>query len=401
MQSYLLKDDIWWVGSIDWNLRDFHGYETSRGTTYNSYLILDDKPALVDGSRHGFGSEVLSRIAGRIDPKKIEYFVVNHVEMDHSGEVPRLVEELSPVKVLTSKRGEDALMQHYGEATVKSWDLQVVGNGDEVSLGARTLSFIETPMLHWPDSMFTYVKGANVLLPNDAFGQHLAGSERYADEADMHVVMEECVKYFSNILMPFANKILKTIEMLQASGLEVDAIGPSHGIMWRRKEDVARIIAAYTRWSNFEAPHRVALIYETMWHSTEQMTRAIEDGIAEEGVECSVLRLSRTPMAEAARAVQESRGFLIGSPTMNNGMLPAMGAFMTYLKGLRPQKRVTGAYGSYGWGGGAAKSISAELEALKLQVLDPLEIKFVPTSDDLAECHLYGREVARAVKEWE
>lgn len=401
MQSYKLKDNIWWVGAIDWNLRDFHGYETSRGTTYNSYLILDDSPALVDGCRHGFDGEVLSRIAGHIDPKKIEYLVVNHVEMDHSGAVPRLIQELSPVRVLTSKRGEDALRQHYGEGLVESWDLQVVGSGDEVSLGECSLSFIETPMLHWPDSMFTYVTGANVLLSNDAFGQHLAGSERYADEADMHVVMEESVKYFSNILMPFTNKIIKTVEMVKESGLEIEAIGPSHGVMWRRKEDVARILDAYVRWSNFEASHQVALVYETMWHSTEKMTRAIEDGVGEEGVECKVQRLNRTPMAEVARAVQESRGFLIGSPTMNNGMLPPIGALMTYLKGLRPQKRVAGAYGSYGWSGGAAKEVTARLEDLKLQVLEPLEVKYVPASGDLEECREYGREVARAVKEWD
>jgi flavorubredoxin len=281
---------------------------------------------------------------------------------------------------------------------VDPWDLQVVGTGDELSLGRKTLQFIEAPMLHWPDSMCTYVRGAKTLLPNDAFGQHLATSKRFADEVDQGALMEEASKYYANILMPFGSPISKIIDKIGEMGLEIEAIGPSHGAIWRRPEDVARIVDAYARWSRFEAPERVALLYDTMWHATERMTMAIEDGVASEGVECTVLKLSVNPRSELARQVLESRAFLIGSPTLNNTMFPTVGGFLTYLKGLRPKNRIAGAYGSYGWGGGATKQVDAELRSLGLDVMDPLDVRYMPDADDLEACHELGRRVARRVK---
>jgi flavorubredoxin len=212
--------------------------------------------------------------------------------------------------------------------------------------------------------------------------------------------MDEAAKYYGNILMPFGNQVQKLVKTVGELGLEFDVIAPSHGVIWRRPEDITRIIEAYVEWSSFKAAPTVALIYDTMWHSTEKMTRAIEDGIAQEGVACSVLRLSRTPLADAARAVQTNRAFIVGTPTLNNGMLPTVGAFMTYIKGLRPKERLVGAYGSFGWGGGGVKQVDAALRDLGLEVLDPLEYKYVPTDADLAACEEYGRQVARRVKEW-
>lgn len=400
MERYLLKEDIWWVGAIDWDVRDFHGYETPRGTTYNSYLITDEKVALVDGARAGFGPEVLRRIQGCCRPLDIDYLVINHVEPDHSGAIPWLMEKLAPVKVFCTKRAKDALALLYGGDLIGTWDIQVVATGDEISLGKYTLTFLEVPMLHWPDSMLTYVKEAKVLLANDGFGQHLASSMRFADEVDIDVVMDEAAKYYANILMPFGNQVQKLVKTVGELGLEFDVIAPSHGVIWRRPEDIARIIEAYVEWSSFKAAPAVALIFDTMWHSTEKMTRAIEDGIAQEGVSCSVLRLSRTPLADAARAVQTHRAFIVGTPTLNNGMLPTVGAFMTYIKGLRPKERLVGAYGSFGWGGGGVKQVDASLRDLGLEVLDPLEYQYVPTDADLAACEEYGRQVARRVKEW-
>ena len=268
-------------------------------------------------------------------------------------------------------------------------------------LGTYTLTFLEVPMLHWPDSMLTYVKEAKVLLANDGFGQHLATSKRFADEVDLAVAMDEAAKYYANILMPFGAQVQKLVKTVGEMGLELDVIAPSHGVIWRRPEDVQAIIQSYVDWSSFKAEPSVALIFDTMWHSTEKMTRAIEDGVAQEGVTCSVIKLSKTPLADAIRTIQACRGFFVGTPTLNNTMLPSVGAFMTYIKGLRPKQRVTGAYGSFGWGGGGVKQVDAGLRELGLEVVDPLEFKYVPSSADLAACEEYGREIARRVKAWE
>jgi flavorubredoxin len=398
MDRFLLRDEIWWVGVMDWNRRDFHGYETARGTTYNAYLILDEKVALVDGCREGFGQEMLARVRGCCGMRPIDYLVINHVEPDHSGEIPLLIEELAPGRVFCSKRAKDELALMYGAAKVDGWDLQVVGTGDELPLGRNTLQFIEAPMVHWPDSMFTYVKGSKTLLPNDAFGQHLATSKRFADECDMAIVMAEASTYYANILMPYGGQIHRMLDKIGEMGLEIEAIGSSHGVAWRRPEDVQRILDAYARWSTFQASERVVLIYDTMWHSTEKMTMAIADGVAQEGVECQVLKLSASARSEAAHQILEAKAFLVGTPTLNNNMFPTVGAFLTYIKGLRPKNRISGAYGSYGWAGGAVKQVDAELRALGLDMMEPMEIKFVPTAEQLQECLELGRQVARKVK---
>ncbi len=239
MERYLLRDDIWWVGAIDWDVRDFHGYETSRGTTYNAYLILDEKVALVDGCRDGFGPEMLARVMGCCGGRPVDYLVINHVEPDHSGAIPWLVERLMPQRIFCSKRAKETLVS---ATTERRWSRRGIPRwsrpGDEVALGRNTLQFIEAPMLHWPDSMFTYVKEAKTLLPNDAFGQHLATSKRFADEVDPAVLMEEASKYYANILMPFGGPIEKMLGKIGEMGLEIEAIGPSHGVIWRRPEDV-------------------------------------------------------------------------------------------------------------------------------------------------------------------
>ena len=309
-----------------------------------------------------------------------------------------ILARLRPERTFCSKRAKEALGFLFGPSWVAGWDLQVVGTGDELSLGHNTLHFIEAPMLHWPDSMFTYVKEAKTLLPNDAFGQHLATSRRFADEVDQGDLMEEASKYYANILMPFGSPIEKMIDKIGEMGLEIEVIGPSHGVIWRRPEDIAKILESYRRWSHFEAPERVALFYDTMWHATEKMTMAIEDGVAQEGVECGVYRLTANPRSEVARQVLESRAFLVGSPTLNNAMFPTVGAFLTYLKGLRPKNRIAGAYGAYGGGGGATKQVDAELRALGLDMLDPLDVRYMPQFDDLEACQELGRTVARRVK---
>jgi flavorubredoxin len=400
MEKYQLKEDIWWVGAIDWGVRDFHGYETPRGTTYNSYLITDEKRVVVDGVRQGFGPEMLRRIRGCCSTELIDYLVINHVEMDHSGDIPWMIERMRPEKVFCSKRAKEGLAYLFGQEWVDGWNIEVVGTGSEIKTGKYTLTFLEVPMLHWPDSMITYVKEPKVLLANDGFGQHLATSKRFADEVDLDVAMEEALKYYANILMPFGNQVQKLVKTVGELGLEFDVIAPSHGVIWRRPEDVERIIKAYVEWGNYEAEPGVAIVYDTMWYSTEKMTRSIEDGIAQEGVTCVVLRLGRTPLADVMTAVLKYRGLLVGSATLNNNMMPLVGSFMTYATGLRPKKRVAATYGSYGWAGGACKQIDEQLRGLGLDVTEPLEVRHVPDEAQLARCVEFGREFARKVKAW-
>ena len=234
--------------------------------------------------------------------------------------------------------------------------------------------------------------------PNDGFGQHLATSKRFADEVDTGVVMEEASKYYANILMPFGVQVQKMLAKISEMGLQIEVIGPSHGVVWRRPDDVQRILGAYAGWSDFEAPERVSLIFDTMWHSTEKMTMAIADGVAQEQVECVVLPLAVSSRAEVARMVLESRAFLVGSPTLNNTIFPSVGGFLSYIRGLRPKRRLAGAYGSYGWAGGAVKQIDAELRGLGLDMMDPMEVRYRPSTEDLDACVELGRSVARRVK---
>ncbi len=399
MERYLLKDDIWWVGAIDWDVRDFHGYETPRGTTYNAYLVLDEKVALVDGCREGFGPEVLARVRGCCGLRPVDYLVVNHVEPDHSGAIPWLVEQ-------TRSRADLLLEESQGCSR------PLLRGGDGGRLGhpgsghwRRGLRSVAIPC---SSSRRPCCTGRTACSPMSSrqrpsyrttrFGQHLATSKRFADEVEMSVVMEEASKYYANILMPFGGQIQKMLAKIGELGLEIEAIGPSHGVIWRRPEDVARIVTAYEAWSDFQAPARVSLIYDTMWHSTEQMTMAIEDGVAQEGVDCVVARLSRNPRSELARMVLESRAFLVGTPTLNNTMFPTVGEFLTYIKGLRPRKRISGAYGSCGWAGGAVKQVDAELRAMGLDVAEPIEVKYRPSEAELDACVALGRQVARQVK---
>lgn len=391
-----LMEGVYWVGIVDWGLRKFHGHElsTHRGSTYNSYLIRDEKTVLVDTAWAPFKEEWLENIRAVVDPAKIDIVVANHAEPDHSGGLPLILQHAPNAELIVSKRGAESLEGIYH----KPWKFRTVKTGDRIPIGKSELVFIEATMLHWPDSMFTYVREAKTLLPNDAFGQHLASSKRFADEVDINVVMEEASKYYANILMPFGGQIQRMLAKIEELGLEIEAIGPSHGVTWRRPEDVARILEAYAGWSGGRAPERVTLIYDTMWHSTEKMTMAIADGVAQEGVECSVLKLSVSPRSEAAHQILESRAFLVGGPTLNNGIFPSVGGFLTYIKGLRPKNRIAGAYGSCGWAGGAVKQVDAELRELGLDVLDPIEVKYMPAGAEIDACMELGREVARRVK---
>ena len=391
MEKVELKKGIYWVGAIDWNIRDFHGYSTPYGTTYNAYLILDEKNVLVDTVKAPFYLEMLGRISEIIDPSRIDVVVSNHVEMDHSGSLIQIVERIGSPTVITSERGQKGLMKHYK----KSPKFKVVKSGETFFTGHRTLTFVEAPMLHWPDSMFTYIKEDQLLLPNDAFGQHIATCQRFEDEI-VEGVMKHASKYYANILWPLAPLILKKVEEVVKMGIPIDMIGPSHGLIWRK--DPGRIIQAYVDWSQGKAGNKILVVYDTMWGSTEGIAKAILKGLVEEGTEARLLHLRSNHRSDIIEEMLEAKGVLLGSPTLNNGMFPTMGDFLTYMSGLRPRGKVFGLFGSHGWGGGAIKEMRRILEKEKFEVWEKeLPVQYVPDPEELRSAIQFGKEFANKV----
>ena len=387
-----LKKGIYWVGVIDWTIRDFHGYSTHKGSTYNAYLVVGEKVALVDTVKAPFFDEMMERIREIMPPERIDYLIVNHVEMDHSGSLPRFKESFPKVEVLCSPRGEGELKLHYGgDIPVK-----VVKTGATLELGGKTLTFVEVPMVHWPDSMVTYVKEDKTLLPNDAFGQHIASTERFDDELGWDAIRPEAAKYYANIVMPYGAQVLKALEAL--GGIEIEVIGPSHGVIWRKY--IPEIVATYEQWAKGEVKDKALVVYDTMWGSTEKMAKAICRGLVEEGVPTLVYRLSGSDKSDIVQELLESGGLVLGSPTLNNGVFPTVAEFSTYIKGLRPQGRITAVFGSYGWGKGATtKALAADLQAAGMEMMEELQVQFVPDGDALKKCEELGRRVAQKIKQ--
>ncbi len=392
-----LSDGVYWVGVVDWNLRDFHGYTTPRGGTYNAYLIVDEKIALVDTVKHGFAGEMLERIKEIVDPSKIDYVVSNHVEMDHSGSLPEIMKIANHAELLCTEKGKEGLLRHYRS----DWKFRTVKTGDELKLGKKTLFFIAAPMLHWPDSMFTYLREDQILLSNDGFGQHLASSLRFDEEMcnlsgyECDTVMDEAAKYYANILMPFAGVILKKIEEIQKLGIGIKMIAPSHGMIWKNP---GKIIDAYLSWAKGVSKQKVLVIYDTMWNSTEIMANEILRGVSDSGVEVSLFHLRRNEWSEIVKEVLEARAILIGSPTLNNGMFPTVGGFLTYLVGLRPKNKIWATFGSYGWAGGGVRGINEKLKSGNYEPVESLEVIFRPDENDLAKCNALGQKIAAMVK---
>jgi flavorubredoxin len=397
MTNIELVPGVYWVGVVDWNLRDFHGYTTPRGGTYNAYLIVDEKIALVDTVKHGFNNEMINRIKKIIDPEKIDYVISNHVEMDHSGSLPEIMKLADGAELICTEKGKEGLQRHYRS----DWKFKTVRTGDELKLGKKTLYFITAPMLHWPDNMFTYIKEDKLLLSNDGFGQHLASSFRFDEEIcsiigyDCDILMDEAAKYYANILMPFGSVILKKIEELRKLNIEINMIAPSHGMIWK---DPAMIIEAYLKWASGESKQKVLVIYDTMWNSTEIMAQEIVRGVSDLGVEVSLFHLRKNEWSEIVKDVLEARAIVIGSPTLNNGMFPTVGGFLTYLAGLRPRNKLWASFGSFGWGGGGVRAVNDKLKSAGYESMESLEVNFIPDEQDLAKCYALGQKIASLVK---
>jgi anaerobic nitric oxide reductase flavorubredoxin len=393
MNKVSLAEGINWVGVVDWNLRDFHGFVTHRGATYNAYLIQDEKIALVDTVKHTFSNELLRNICEIVDPAKIDYIIINHLEKDHSSSLPIIAEHAKNATVIASPRGKDAIIEHYGA----DFCIETVKTGDELKLGKRTLRFIEAPMLHWPDSMFTYVVEDKILMPNDAFGQHFATSERFNDQVDEHVLMEEAKKYYANILMPLAPLITRKLEEVTKMGIPIMMIAPSHGLIWR--SDPSEIIKAYLDWSAGTSLNKVVIVYDTMWGSTDMMARAITKGVASQGVDVKLMKLRAAENTDIITEILDAKAVIVGSPTLHNGIFPTLGGFLTHITGLKPKGKLWGFFGSYGWGGGAVNNMIEMAKKAGFDVYEPnIQVKFVPDKEDLKKCFEFGQQIATKIK---
>jgi flavorubredoxin len=392
MKPIQISEGIYDVGVIDWNIRDFHGYSTHKGTTYNAYLIVDEKIALVDTVKKKFADQLLDNIAEIVDPKKIDYVISNHTEMDHSGGLPRVMHRIGEdTPIICSKMGQKNLSMHFAQ----SWRYNPVKTGDTLDLGRRTLTFMESRMVHWPDSMFTYVKEEGILFSSDGFGQHFASFDKFDDQVG-DAIMPHAKKYFANILMLYAPLILKLVDKIAEMGIPIRMICPDHGVIWR--ENPAKIIEAYGEWSRQSAKQKAVIIYDTMWHSTEEMALAIAGGIREAGIQVLPMKLRDWHRSDIMTEVLDAGAVVVGSPTLNNGLFPTVSDMLTYMKGLKPQNKLAAAFGSYGWSGESVKLINQEFEAMKLTPIDEgLKVQYVPTKEHLAACREYGRKIGRAM----
>ncbi|MFH0859845.1 MAG: flavodoxin domain-containing protein [Candidatus Altiarchaeota archaeon] len=389
-----VKKDVYWVGAVDWSIRRFHGYtySTHRGTTYNAYLITDRKTALVDTVYPPFEEELIKSISELTKPDSIDYMICNHVEVDHSGAIPKIMELNPKAALVCSSRGKDGLIKHYGG----DWNYKVVKTGDEIKLGSKTLKFIEAPMLHWPDSMFTYIPEDKLLLPNDAFGQHIATSERFDDEVDNHILMDEAAKYYANILWPLSGLVARKLKDL--GGLDVDTIAPSHGIIWRKNPN--QIVEAYGRWANGAHKRKAVIAYDTMWGATEAMANAIADGLSSKGVSVIVRRIPVSDRGDIIKEMLDAAAVIIGSSTINNSILPTVASLLEDIKGLKPVNKVGFAFGAYGWSGGAVRDITNILREGGLKVpLESVQANWKPTEAELKRCFDVGVEIAKLVGE--
>ena len=381
-----IAEGVFWVGVVDWNVRDFHGYHTAYGTSYNSYLIKDEKVVLIDTVKFGYEDVLLEKLEELTD--RIDYLVVNHIEMDHAGSIGAVLEKYPEAKIVASARGEKGLKDAYGIEK----DVKVVKTGDRLKIGRKELSFVEMPMVHWPDSMATYLIEEKILFPNDAFGMHYASSkivDSELSEEDLERVFFESAKYYANIVLPYSQQVRRVLEGVKK--LEIEMICPSHGIIW--KENVSKIIEKYEEWSSGKAEKKIVIAYDSMWGYTEKALKHVIEGIEDVGVPYRIYRLRNSDYTELMAEVMQSRGIIVGSPTLNREVFPSVAAFLTYMKGLKPFNKVAAAFGSYGWSGEAVRKIVQVFEELKFEVVG--EIKFRFRSDEKREeLRELGRKLA-------
>ena len=372
-----IKKGIYWVGGIDWDLRNFHGYLTQRGSTYNSYLIIDEKVTLIDNVKYHLADEMINRISQIIDPAKIDYIIQNHIEMDHTGSLPTIMEKCSNAKIIASPKGVEGLQKHFRQ----NWNFRIVKSGDILDLGKRKLHFVQTPMVHWPDNMVTYCPEEKMLFSNDAFGQHLASSERFDDEFPFNIMMHEAAKYYANIVLPYGRQVQKALEIV--GSFEIDTICPSHGLIIRKY--IPQILEKYKEWSANEVEKKALIIYDTMWKSTEKLAHSVQEAFETKNYQTRMFNLQYTHISDIMTEILTAKYICIGSPTLNNNILPTVASFLTYLKGLAPKGRIGLAFGSYGWGGQSVGIVEKELESCGFEMLEQIKLQYIPDEKILEE----------------
>jgi len=387
-----LKEGIHWVGVVDWDIKNFHGYITHRGTTYNSYLLVSDKIALVDTVKAPFYETWLRHIKQIVDPKKIDYIISNHAEPDHSGSLKKFYKEEAPqATIIATERGQKIITKYYGEIPITT-----TKEIPELSLGGKTLSFVPVPMAHWPDSMVSYIPEDKILLSNDAFGQHLASTGHFDDEVDQQKLWHEAEAYYANILMPLRSAVGRAIKALD--GVPIEIIAPSHGVIWRK--DLEGILNRYVRWVEGYTKPKVVIPYDSMWNSTKTMAYAIAEGVASEGVECRVYNVTANHRSDIITDILEAKAILVGSPTLNNHVYPSVAEFLAYMRGLKPMNKIGASFGSYGWAGGAKRFVEEQMKLAGIELIEnDLDFAYKPTEDEWQKCYDFGVMVAKKVKE--
>jgi len=395
--SFKITDTVSWVGKVDWEIRKFHGEEftTQRGTSYNAYLIRGEKTVLIDTVWGPFSEEFVDNLQKEIDLREIDFVVANHGESDHSGALPALMSRIPDKPVYCTANGVKSLKGQYHQ----DWDFHPVKSGDKLSLGSRDLVFIEAPMLHWPDSMFCYLTGEGILFSNDAFGQHLAAEHRYNDQVDQAELYQEALKYYANILTPFSMLVEKKIREVLALNLPVEMICPSHGVIWR--QDPAQIVNQYLKWANAWQENQITILYDTMWNGTRRMSESLADGIrlADPSATVKLYNVARSDKTEVMTEVFKSRAVLVGSSTINRGMLSSVAAILEEMKGLSFKNKKAAAFGTYGWSGEAVKQISQRLAEGGFTVLnDGLRLLWYPDRQGIEACMQFGKAVADQLK---
>jgi len=389
-----IADKIYSVGCRDWDMRDFHGYSTYEGTTYNSFLVLGKKNILIDTVKEKFGKELLSNISRIIDPEKIDAVISNHAEMDHSGSIPLVMHRIGKDKPLyCSKMGAKNIKANLNE----DFNFQVIKHGENLTIGDRTFSFLETKMLHWPDSMFTYLADEGILFSSDAFGQHFAGDVFFDDEIGDEVI-PHARKYYANILLHFSPRVQSLLKDVAKMDLKLNMICPDHGIIWR--DNPSKIIELYDKWSKQEPQKKVVVIFDSMWESTTKMAQYITSGVESEEVNVRLMNTRKWHRSDILTEIIEAGALVIGSPTLNNNIFPVIADVMTYIKGLKPQNKIAAAFGSYGWSGEAVKILNKEFSEMKFDIIDDgVKVQYVPDEDDLNRCFDLGVKIAKALKE--
>ena len=392
-----ITDKVTWVGKVDWELKRFHGDElsTSRGSSYNAYLVRDEKVALIDTVWKPYDKEFVSRLKQEIDLKQIDYIVMNHNEIDHSGALPELMRGIPGTPIYCTKKGEAIIRGHYHE----DWNFVTVKTGDTLSLGSTTLTFVEAPMLHWPDTMVTYMDSDQILFSNDVFGQHYASESLYDDAVEHADIMREAEKYYANIINLYSPLATRKINELLKLHLPIKMICPSHGVIW--KANPSAIVEQYLKWANAYQENQITIVYDTMWQSTRLMAEAIAQGIGEQdpAVTVKVMNASKDDKNDILTELFQSKAVLVGSPTINYGYSFAIAGLLEMVKGLKFKKKKAAAFGSYGWSGEAPKQIAAHLAEAGFEVVDEgIKLLWVPDEDGLKQCVEYGKRFADAVK---